>query len=360
MAKNYEIEVYSQPNLYRPESRTMTVYFSEPDSGIRRDTGILLLIAGYGGEANSNVFQKMRRQFADKYNLVTVQCNYFGWQFMQTPHDVKITADILEKYLEPEEIVRLFEDYEGNKELLAGKTITYETDLGETMECFNEMGHVQAMDQLVAIKVVTDILEQNGYCYDKTRVIAYGQSHGAYLAYLCNVLMPDVLTGIIDNSSYLFPEYMYNKRGIMLRQDNYYVRKDCRFLVGSLVCDNEIYDLRKLYENFNNHAEIICFHGTTDSMIPLAEKQQFLSEIQNVHLEVIGPDRVDGKIFKNTSHILGADYLELFAYAVERYGLGGSVKGGSFAPHLVETDSYKYQVDVMEGIPVLCRMLKTE
>lgn len=32
----------------------------------------------------------MRNKFADEKNLVTVQCDYFGWEFMQDCDKVKV------------------------------------------------------------------------------------------------------------------------------------------------------------------------------------------------------------------------------------------------------------------------------
>ena len=60
MAKEYDIEVYSQKSLYNPKERTLKIYFDEPDTGVNTQTGILMLISGYGGNANSNVYKKMR------------------------------------------------------------------------------------------------------------------------------------------------------------------------------------------------------------------------------------------------------------------------------------------------------------
>lgn len=82
MAKSYGYEMFGHPSIYSSNSRKLKVYFSEPDAGVNEDTGILLLIAGFGGNANSKVYNKMRAVFADKFNLITVQCNYFGWEFM--------------------------------------------------------------------------------------------------------------------------------------------------------------------------------------------------------------------------------------------------------------------------------------
>lgn len=358
MANAYEIEVYSQPNLYNAKSRSIHIHFSEPEQGVDDSTGLLLLIAGYGGEANSNVFCKMRNQFADQYNLVTVQCNYFGWEFMQTSHDVQLTPDILKEYLAPEDIDKLFEDYEANKGMLSGKTIAYDAGLGETKDNFNEMGPMQAMDQLVALKVVTDILWQNGYTYNRHRVIAYGQSHGAYLAYLCNALMPKVFTCIIDNSSYLFPEYMFQKRGVMLKQDGYYVRKDICYLAAEITDDREIYDLNRLYSHIENQARVISFHGTADEMISLKDKRDFLKMVSNAELEVIDEARVDHVIFNHNGHILGADFLKLFDYTVEKYGLESDKTGGVFEAHQLETGTYVYHIDIMEELPILYCILK--
>lgn len=32
----------------------------------------------------------MRHEFSDKYNLVTIQCNYFGYEFMQNEKNIII------------------------------------------------------------------------------------------------------------------------------------------------------------------------------------------------------------------------------------------------------------------------------
>ena len=92
MAQEHSLDINTHENIYKDISssgygynRKAAVYFSLPDKGVNSDTGLLLLIAGFSGEANSNVHKKMRNYFADKYNLITVQCDYFGYQFMQDP-----------------------------------------------------------------------------------------------------------------------------------------------------------------------------------------------------------------------------------------------------------------------------------
>lgn len=72
MAKEYNYEMFGQPSIYSSKERKLNIYFSEPEDGINEETGIILFIAGFGGNANSNVYKKMRSVFADKYNLVTI------------------------------------------------------------------------------------------------------------------------------------------------------------------------------------------------------------------------------------------------------------------------------------------------
>lgn len=358
MAKSYEIEVFSQPNLYDPKRRSMHVYFCEPEQGIDKNTGLLLFIAGYGGDANANVYLKMRNRFADQYNLVTIQCNYFGWEYMQAPGDVYITQDMLKDYLSTEEISKLFENYEENCGLLQGKNIYYNEYLDETPDCFNEMGPVQAMDHLIALKVVIDILHQNGYSYNQRKVIAYGQSHGGYLAYLCNALMRNVFTYIIDNSAYLFPTYLHQSRGIVYNRSGCNIHRQISYIAEQLIDDEGVYDLKKVYCQITNHAKIISYHGAEDELISHKEKEAFINKTSNAYLELIDASRVDNTIFKSLHHGLGADFIKLFEYTIDKYGLDDGISGGVFGPSDLETEKYIYHIDICEGIPVLDRIQK--
>ncbi|EDS76721.1 conserved hypothetical protein [Clostridium botulinum C str. Eklund] len=88
MSQEYEIQVNTLDSIYKKNktdsyNRMMNVYFSTPQYGVSKNTGIMLYISGFGGNANSKVCKKMRSEFADKYNLITIQCDYFGYEFMQ-------------------------------------------------------------------------------------------------------------------------------------------------------------------------------------------------------------------------------------------------------------------------------------
>jgi len=204
MANSYETEVQAQPSIYLPKERTMKIAFSEPEAGVDEETGILLIIAGYGGQLSSNVYTKMRNQFADDYNLMTVQCDYFGYQYMGSDYPVVVDDELLKSSLSAAELDLLNRDYERYRHILQGKVFTQDIELGETPSDFNDMGLMQAIDNARVVKILLDIIKENGYSINEKRIYAYGFSHGGYLAYLCNAMWPGLFTGIIDNSFHFF------------------------------------------------------------------------------------------------------------------------------------------------------------
>lgn len=59
-----------EENYRTREIRTEMVF---PDC-VNENTGMLVLIPGYGGNIDSHVFRKMREVFAEQYNFI-IQCN---------------------------------------------------------------------------------------------------------------------------------------------------------------------------------------------------------------------------------------------------------------------------------------------
>lgn len=354
MAKEYQIDVYGQPSLQEPKDRTITIIFDEPDNDINEDTGILLLIAGYGGTSSANVYKKMRSQFADAYNLVTLQCDYFGSEFMQAPDkDIRIPEECLRLHFSKEEVDALMNDVSSHEHLLTNKTFVYPITLDESPSNYNDMGPVQAMDQLIALKVVSDILEDNHYSYNKHKVIAYGQSHGAYLAHLCNCYMPGVFSAIIDNSSYLQPYFMEHSRDFLFSVSDYQIVKQIQYMAAGTPKDNYLYSLPYLYGRFSNQAQIIAFQGEEDNMTTPKEKEEFLNMVPHTHYELIDSSRVDKDIFHSTFHGMDADFLKLFAYVHQHYTLENSSPCLEFKDRLIQTPDTTYSISLEDSIPIL-------
>lgn len=96
MPQSYTIQIPAHNSIYIEKfnnnnyiNRKLRVDYTVPDE-INDETGVLLLIAGYGGNIDSNVYKKMRNLFSENYNLIVLQCSYFGSEFMQTPSVEKL------------------------------------------------------------------------------------------------------------------------------------------------------------------------------------------------------------------------------------------------------------------------------
>lgn len=353
MAKEYTLDIQGQPTRYSEQVRDIRMYFAEPETETGECNGILLLIAGYGGHGMSRVYQKMRRLFADQYHFFTVQCDYLGYRYMQTDHHLSVTEDMLRQVLSPREFHSLRRNYAANQHLLSGKVLSGYISLEESAEDFNEMGLGQAMDNLIAVKVLLDILQENGMEYNRNRVYIYGQSHGAYLAYLCNILAPGLFTGIVDNSAYLLPYYLEHDREVTKVGDIFTLQKWYHYLIADQNWDSGSYDLRELYAGYQGQAHIIVYHGEEDEMIPIEEKKAFLETLPRVSLHVVTKDMVDGVIFRSAGHSLDADLLKVFEKAVEELDRADCLEAESsrqvFQNYSFQTKRYQYEVDWDNG-----------
>lgn len=368
MAEMYELEILGQPGIYVESEHTVKMYFAEPDNGINKDTGILLILAGYGGSATSHVYTKMRREFADRYNLVTVQCDYFGYEYMQNDVEPDISEEMLKETLTDIELELLKKDYDKYAHILRGKKFRQTIERGETPEYFNDMGLMQAMDNLRAVKVLLDILKDNGYNINQNRVYAYGFSHGAYLAYLCNALWQGIFTGIVDNSAYLIPYYLKNERTFLRVVEGMQITQRERYKALQFVMDEDILMLSKLYEQFENKSNIICYAGEEDYMTLLEDKKNFLNRVNHSHVETVTKYRIDKVHFNSAGHGLDADFLELFSHA-NRFFLAPKEEEWkkkrqhhqiTYENVTIETSMFHYDVKWEDGMPVLYRSKKEQ
>ncbi|GED67592.1 hypothetical protein BRE01_12940 [Brevibacillus reuszeri] len=360
MAKDYQVNWSAHPNIYNNYSeRSFNVYFSEPDSGVNSETGLLLLIPGFDGHANSNVYQKMRRVFADQYNLVTVQCDYFGQEFMQSyrsPH-INISPQDVASVFQPNEIDLIFKEGFNSAHFLdiASKykiwVKAYEV-LNESNENFNDMGLMQALDNITAICYVIQILKDNNLEFNTNKIIVYGQSHGAYLSYLCNAFAPTLFKLLIDNSAWLFPDYLLNERYLKHEIGDMFLDISFTYMASKLDNDSEILHLPTLYKSFNNLCHIQSFHGTTDSLISHIKKRQFCNTLANCMYHEISEDKLDGSAFQSTNHGLNSDFLELFHFVLNNKHFEKSTDL-QLNPIQILTESHHYHFDYSSGVPAL-------
>lgn len=168
------------------------------------ETGLLFLAPGFGGTIESNVYKKMRDVFADKYNLVTLQCAYFGEEFMQKPESINLKngAKEVARYLNAAELEKFRKNPSSFFNLLSSKsgTLPFVANMNETENNFNDMGFMQAIDIVTALEAIKIILKENDLPFNEQKTIGYGHSHGAYLLHLSNRLAPHLFSYIINEA----------------------------------------------------------------------------------------------------------------------------------------------------------------
>lgn len=325
MAKEYEFSIPAHANIYtnNQNNRQLQIYFAEPDNGTNEETGLVVFSPGFGGSAQSNVYKKMRRVFADEFNLLTIQCDYFGYEFMQGSNSVQLNVSYeeLAKIFNTEELKEVYgtnQILNGNKFLKIASRypiqLHVKENLQESIEYFNDMGFMQALDIITAIFAVMEILKDNQLSWNTNKIIHYGHSHGAYLGHLCNALAPSLFTLLIDNSGWLYPSYLNNDRYLSSRIGNMTMHTIFHYLASELSYDKEILHLPYLYQQFENQSSIVTFQGTTDNLIQHAEKEHFCKMNRNHTYVEISPKEVDDVCFKSTNHGLNADFLNVFRH----------------------------------------------
>jgi len=230
--------------------------------------------------------------------------------------------------------------------------VTAKEKLTETLDNFNDMGIMQAIDNITAISYVIKVLEQNGMKFNARKVIAYGHSHGSYLGYLSNALSPGMFSHIVDNSAWLFPAYLSSSRQMKTLVGEMEIDIEFDYLASRLRFDKEILYLPHLYQKFDNRCNIVCYHGTTDNLISHVEKKQFCDQVANTTYHEISPERVDGKVFKSTNHGLDADFLHMFKLAMKdrTFEHGTDLR---LEPVTIQTKSHRYSITYESGVPLL-------
>lgn len=71
-------------------NRRIKVDIGIPSTGINEQTEMIVLVPGYGADIDTNVYNKMKREIADTYNLITLQCDYFGNKMMDSKYPDEI------------------------------------------------------------------------------------------------------------------------------------------------------------------------------------------------------------------------------------------------------------------------------
>lgn len=355
MAHNQSLSIPAHPNIYTGSNeRLLRIDYSIPDNGTNEETGILLLVPGFGGNIDSNVYKKMRQQFADQYSLVTVQCDYFGSKFMQ--QDYKIYCDVEDyfSHFTNEEIEKIKNNPDIFFDILLQYNIQVEAvaELEEDANEFADMSYMQAIDQITAIEAIKLILQENELSFNKHKIFGFGHSQGSYLLHLANRLSPGLFTVIFDNSAWVEPVFLHEPRVFEQLLGKAIININFNYIAQNFFEDKQALSLNELYKNFDNHAFIYSLLGTTDNLVNVEEKRQALNNMQHVIYQVIDEEQVDGKIFKSTDHGLDADFLELFNYLMAQVPIDFKNNYQFESEYVVTSSKTKIAVNYTEALPL--------
>ncbi|WP_214781734.1 DUF2920 family protein [Exiguobacterium sp. S3] len=321
MSEQHSMKIPAHYNIYSGAGgRELRIDFSTPAGGVDETTGLLILVPGFGGNIDSKVYTKMRSMFADQFNLITIQCDYFGSSYMQSTDSINF-SDIttLEELLTHDEIQQTNTNQSQLLSILSTKnaTLPAKANLTESIDEFNDMGYMQAIDLITSIEIVKAIVKDNGYSFDEKRIIGYGHSHGAYLLHLSNCLSPHLFSYLIDNSAWIEPSYMKQNRILYQQVGTLTLAVEFEYLAKEIIDNKSYLNLENLYKNYNGSAQIISFQGDEDNLIDHIEKERIISSIPRAEFSLITKEKVDQIRFKSNNHGLDADFLELFSWALE-------------------------------------------
>jgi len=370
MAKDLVLNIEAQKSIYTKKegnnNRTIDVYYSIPENGVNEDTGIMLYIFGFRGNPKTKVGKKLRNYAADKYNLITIQCDYFGNEYMQKSKNLRLLEEHMNNFSK-EELIKIYKDgifnYDNFIEICRNYNLTTKIreNLNETIESFNEMGLMQAMDNLNSIISIIELFKKAGQNLNYKKIILFGNSHGAYLCHLCNILSGGLVNLIIDNSGWMYPTHIgKDKRILAIDPSNRKMKVVFDYKAREYIEDFEILNLNNLYSQINNKADIVCYNGTNDHLVNIDEKKKFIEKLPNSKFYEINDNNIDGVIFQNNKHGLGANFLKLFDEVMNEYEIRFE-KDNDF-PIMdniyFSSDRYHYIVDYRGDIPRLTRAKK--
>jgi len=360
MSITYKKQVDAYPSIYAPKPRKMEIIYDEPENGINENTGMLLFIGGYGTNHDNYYFKKFRKNFANRDNLIVLQCKYFGYNTMSnsTAH-IAVTKNMY-NYLAPKaELFMRGDDVDNemiHQLIQPNLSSIMEPEFMESLNEFDDGGIMQAIDNISAVLYVLNFYRQKGIAINRNKIISFGTSHGAYLAYLANAFANGLFSMVIDNSSYLYAHTMQNH--YIFNINNKRIFLSTNKLRASIERDMELLDLRKLYYNSKNIAKIYCFHGTSDKYVKSSLKQSFCDSIDNCIYNEIDEQKVDGIIFNSTNHA-DVNLSRLLKYVLEK-------TTNDFAEHPFQVDNfsystslYNYEINYDEGMPFFSAESKT-
>ncbi|MGM9571748.1 MAG: DUF2920 family protein, partial [bacterium] len=268
--------------------RTIDCTYTLPDNGCNAETGLLVLLPNFGQNISEEV--RLRDYLADNYNLIVIQCDYFGKEFMEEKkyclksdnwEAVKkiFTESELDLIQEGEylNVVKMMDLGSKKKEKA---TLSLREDLNEeSIDNCNDLSIMQALDHISSVLAVKETMKKEGIIFNGRKIIFCGAGLGGYLAYLANALAPHLISCIIDFGGWIKPVYLSGGgRYLQVSCGEMNVNRRYVYLAENFY-DKQLTDLIYLYKNFTNEASIFSYYPQKGDFRMRHEKELFCQMI---------------------------------------------------------------------------------
>jgi len=320
--KNAEVEIPAQEWPFRPGPRTITVNIFYPGgslNGVTPEMGLFLTLHNWGGTKSSGTADP--QSLVDRLNVIALTVEYLQSSDKE---------DATEPY-----------DY----------------------------GYLQALDCLRALWFVHHGLTEAGRQFDGSRIFACGGSGGGNVSLMVNKLAPRTFTCIIDmcgmaklsdDMAFGLPEgSTVNARYSQDPASPNFLRPGHQELVfvGNPTHAQSMHDL-------GSTGTIVIVHGEQDITCPYPDAQEMAANLAAAGLTVephwIGPDNLDGTVFKSAGHPLGNRTEIVFHVAGDILATDGARAGHRTGPTDFErredivysTTDGRYVISYASGYPV--------
>lgn len=313
-----------------------------PAGGVDQQTGLVVLIHGYGQSGDDEYARKFRAFISDRFNCGVVTLRYYGSSSYANV-SLRPAPDFFLKLKEHHGItVGRSENLSSNQ--IIGGTMSALMQRGIErlhVECilltetdeYHSFGVLPAIDTLT---VVNDVLHR--YPLDKKRLFAIGSSYGGFIVEMILKLAPNTFRMLIDNSGFtsadedqtgLYGAGLTRISGVGIATlatrrwsadpaSPYYFSKSCR-------------DIRNMLNPEHvgkSETQLYCYHSARDTLIPAAHKRA-LTDIYRGKVPyeqtMVEETDIDGHLFKTLEHGMQASLRGLFEASYDRYSAGAKV-----------------------------------
>lgn len=321
------------------EPLSYSVYSPEDGKASEADAKrpLLFFIGGFGFRRNGDyVAGKLVPHLVSK-GFITVTVDYHG-SLVRTTSDPSFTVrpDWFDDFRrvsgvnvpdDPKAVIAL---------LRANGVAELPPEFSVIKHCGNDYESFGTLGALDHLQVYSDLIRR-GILFDRQRVVAFGTSHGAYLAMMLLKFAPRTLSAVIENSCWVHAietemnnlwqphRHHFDAGGVRVYYSNYspWTRDDSSDAGYLKPAHLRVRDLREDHYDRASGVSVVSYHGEDDQMIPADQKRSLWKALGNhvdLHATMVTADKVDGHLFKNTLHGLNASLIGLFGDALAKLG----------------------------------------